>query len=101
IMQRSKRIVKVLKNNLDINNHKKTVQPKRKMKKVSKKILVWSSILIFSFLIAFIIILKNVDKSGIGIKSVIEQYGLWATSREFIQEYTVSILQLFIFIFVI
>lgn len=101
IMQRSKRIVKVLKNNLDINSDKITMQPKRKMNKVSKKILVWSLILILSFIIAFISIFKNVDKSGIGIKSAIEQYGLWVISREFIQEYTISILQLSLFIFVI
>lgn len=101
IKQRSKRIVNVLKNNLDTTNiDKVTMQPKRKMNKVSKTILTGSILLFLSFIVAFIGVLRYVDMNEIGIKNAIEQHGLWDVSREFIQAYTTLILKFSLYIFI-
>jgi hypothetical protein len=104
IMQRSKRIVIVLNNKLDNHDNKSTrhsSHSKRKMKKVSKKVVGWSLIVTLSFIIAIILLFEFADLEGILIKNAIEQYGILAVGIEFIQNYATSILIFFLFSFVI
>ena len=98
ISKRSKRMINALKSKRNISIDTVEEQPQSRTTRVkttkdnptklSKRVPLWVKLLIPSYIVSNIGVLVYADKTGIGVKSAIDQYGLLTTAKDFIQGYS-------------